>query len=184
MNTAVFRNIFIDYTSTTHNTMRGLTIVEMIASLAVICFVLVVAIPAFIAQLSCDDIDRSAKEISSAFTMARLRAIESRTPHRVKFDLNSTPQKFTVQRGVTSLGFTTWINDVTIQEMQEDILINNINGVEGKKKCSGIGSIEFNTVGKPTTGAVYLKDKKGEKYTIALNGATGRVTKTRGWQKI
>ena len=160
--------------------MRGLTIVEMITSLAVIAFVSVVAIPAFIAQLSCYNIDRSAKKISSSFTIARLSAIESRMPHRVKFDLNSTPQKFTVQRGVTSLGVTTWVKDVNVKEMKEDIMIGKVDDVKEEGRSCGIGSIEFSPTGHPTRGAVYLAAKT-ERYTIALDIATGRVTKTKGW---
>jgi len=162
-------------------TMRGFTIVEMMVSLGIIGFVSVISLPALISQLAGYDIEKSAKEISSAMMVARIRAIETQMPHRLKFDLNSNPQKFIIQRGVTSRAVTTWTDDVTIKEMKEDIVINRVDDAKGKGKSSGIGSIEFSPVGNPTRGVVYLEDSKGERYTIAFNVATGKVTKTKGW---
>jgi Tfp pilus assembly protein FimT len=86
----------------------------MIISLAIIGFVSLMALPTVIAQLAGYDIETSAKEISSALIVARVRAIDISMPHRVKFDLASTPQRFIIQKGTTSRGVTTWVDDVTI----------------------------------------------------------------------
>lgn len=161
--------------------MRGFTIVEMIVSLTVIGFVSLITLPTIIYQLASYDIEESAKEISSAFMVARVRAIETHMPHRVKFDLNSNPQRFIIQRGTTSRGVITWVDDVTINEIRGNVMVNKIDDVKVSGKTSGIGSIEFSPMGSPTRGVVYLEDSKGERYTIALNVSTGKVTKTKGW---
>ena len=162
-------------------TMRGFTMVEMIMSLAVIGFVSVMALPTVIAQLAGYDIDISAKEISSALMVARVRAIETRMPHRVKFDLNSNPQRFIIQRGVTSRGITTWVDNVTISEIRGEVKINKVDDVRGEERTGGIGSVEFGPMGNPTKGVIYLEDNEGEKCMVALNIATGKVVKTKGW---
>lgn len=161
--------------------MGGFTILETITSLASIAFIMVTTLPALMAQLVSCDIEKSAKEISSALMIARLRAIETQMPHRVKFDLSSDPQRFIIQRGVTSRGVTTWVDDVSINEVKENIMINRVDDVKRRGRSSGIGSIKFSPKGNPTKGVVYLEDSKGERYTIALNVATGKVTKTKGW---
>lgn len=159
--------------------IRGFTMVEMIVTLAVIGFISVLTLPSLISKLAGSDLEGNAKEISSAMMVARVKAIETQMPHRVKFDLNSNPQKFIIQRGITSRGVTTWVDDVTIKEMNDNVMINKIDDVKGRGKSSGIGSIEFSPLGNPTRGVVYLEDNKGDKYTIALNVATGKVTKTK-----
>ncbi len=94
--------------------VQGFSMVEMIISLAIIGVVSLMALPSVIAQLVGYDIETSAKEISSALLVARVRAIDTRMPHRVKFDLNSNPQRFIIQKGTTSRGVTTWVDEVTI----------------------------------------------------------------------
>lgn len=161
--------------------MQGFSMVEMIMSLAIIGFVSLMALPAVIAQLAGCDIETSAKEISSALMVARVRAIETRMPHRVKFDLNSNPQRFIIQRGVVSRGITTWVDNVTISEIRGDAKINRVDDVKGYGKTGGIGSVEFCPMGNHINGVIYLEDSKGERYTVALNVATGKVAKTKGW---
>ena len=162
------------------NRMSGLTLVEMLVSITVIGLVSFITLPVVIAQLTGGSIEGNAKEISSALMIARVKSIETQTPHRVKFDLNSNPQKFIIQRGITSQGATTWVDNVTIKEMKENVVINRVDDNGGRDKTSGIGSIEFDRLGNPTKGVVYLEDNKSEKYTITLNAATGRVTKIKG----
>jgi Tfp pilus assembly protein FimT len=134
-----------------------------------------------IAQLAGYDIETSAKEISSALIVARVRAIDTSMPHRVKFDLNSTPQRFIIQRGTTSRGVTTWFDDVSINEVRGDVTINKVDDVKGQGRTAGIGSIEFGSMGNPTKGVIYLEDSEGERCTVALNVATGKVGKIKGW---
>ena len=167
--------------SVSKKTMRGFSIVEIIMSLAIIGFVSLLALPAVIAQLAGYDIETSAKEISSALMVARVRAIDTRMPHRVKLDLNSNPQRFIIQRGVTSRGVTTWVDDVTMSEVKGDVKINRVDDVKGYGKTAGIGSIEFGPMGNPTKGVIYLEDSEGERCTVALNVATGKVAKIKGW---
>ncbi len=162
------------------NKISGLTLVEMLVSITVIGLVSLITLPVVIAHLTGGSIEGNAKEISSALMIARVKAIETQTPHRVKFDLNSNPQKFIIQRGITSQGATTWVDNVTIKEMKENVVINRVDDNGGSEKTSGIGSIEFDHLGNPTKGVVYLEDNKSEKYTITLNAATGRVTKIKG----
>ena len=161
--------------------MQGFNMIEMIMILAVIGFVSVMALPTVIAQLAGYDIETSAKEISSALMVARVRAIETRMPHRVKFDLTSNPQKFTVQRGITSRGVTTWVDDVTMSEMEGDVKISRVDDFKGTGKTGGIGSVEFGSMGNPTKGVIYLEGSEDERYTVALNIATGKIAKTKGW---
>ena len=189
MNRKDFRRLIKNFFSTifgyeplcnSKRTMRGFTILETITSLAVIGFVSLISIPALMAQLTGCRIEGNANEISSALIFARLKAIETHMPHRVKFDLNSNPQQFIIQRGITSQGVTTWVDNVTIKKMEENVLINRVDNGNGRGESSGIGSIEFDSMGTPTRGMVYLKDNEGQKYTITLNAATGKITKIKG----
>ena len=161
--------------------VQGFSLVEMIISVAIIGFVSLMALPTVIAQLVGYDIETSAKEISSALQVARVRAIDTRMPHRVKFDLNSNPQRFIIQQGTTSRGVTTWVDEVTINEMRGDVTINRVEDVKGYGKTAGIGSVEFGPMGNPTKGVIYLEDSEGERYTVALNSASGKVVKTNSW---
>jgi len=161
--------------------VQGFSLVEMIISVAIIGFVSLMALPSVIAQLAGYDIETSAKEISSALLVARVRAIDTRMPHRVKFDLNSNPQRFIIQQGTTSRGVTTWVDEVTINEMRGDVTINRVEDVKGYGKTAGIGSVEFGPMGNPTRGVIYLEDSEGERYTVALNSASGKVLKTNSW---
>jgi prepilin-type N-terminal cleavage/methylation domain-containing protein len=162
------------------NKMSGLTLVEMLVSISVIGLISVITLPALMAQLTGCRIEGNANEISSALMVARLKAIETHMPHRVKFDLNSNPQQFIIQRGITSQGVTTWVDNVTINKMKENVVISRVDDDKSKGKSRGIGSIEFDSIGTPTRGVVYLKDNEGEKYTITLNAATGKITKIKG----
>ena len=153
---------------------------EMIIGLAFIGIVSAVALPAIMPQLSGCDIEKNAKEISTALMVARIRATETQMPHRVKFDLNSNPQKFVIQRGITSRGVTTWIDDIIMNEMQGEVKINRVDDVKVIGKTCGICSVEFGPIGNPTRGMIYLEDGKGEKYTITLNVTTGKVSKKKG----
>jgi len=160
--------------------MRGFSIIETITSLAVIGFVSFITLPTVIAQLTGYSIEGNANEISSALVVARLKAIETHMPHRVKFDLNSNPQQFIIQRGITSQGITIWVDNVTIEKIKGNVVISRVDDDKGREQSNGTGSIEFNSVGTPSRGVVYLKDNEGRKYTITLNAATGKITKIKG----
>ena len=175
------QNLVCSNTRSCERAVRGFSLVEMIISLSIIGFVSLMALPSVIAQLAGYDIETSAKEISSALIVARVKAIDTRMPHRVKFDLASTPQRFIIQRGTTSRGVTTWIDDVTINEVRGDVKINRVEDVKGYGKTAGIGSVEFGPMGNPTKGVIYLEDSEGERYTVALNSASGKVVRTNSW---
>jgi hypothetical protein len=36
-------------------------------------------------------------------------------------------------------------------------------------------------MGNPTKGVIYLENSEGERYTVALNSATGKVVRTNRW---
>ena len=185
MGTRTFRTIhslkrYISGSGDSHSNIKGISIVEMIMSLLVIGFVSALTLPALVAQVTGCSIEGNAREISEALMVARLRAVETQMPHRLKFDLSSSPQKFIIQRGVTSRGATTWVDDVTIQEMKENVMINRVDDEKGTGRKSGIGSIEFGPMGNPTKGVVYLENSEGKKCTITLDVATGKVTSING----
>ena len=74
-------------------------------------------------------------------------------------------------------------NKVDIQSLEDKrkVKINKVGDVRGEEKTAGIGSVEFGPMGNPTKGVVYLEDNEGGKCTVALNVATGKVVKTKGW---
>ncbi len=59
--------------------------------------------------------------------------------------------------------------------------INRVEDVKGYGKAAGIGSVEFGSMGNPTNGVIYLEDNEGERYTVALNSACGKVFQTNSW---
>jgi hypothetical protein len=62
-----------------------------------------------------------------------------------------------------------------------EVKINRVEDVKGYGKTAGIGSVEFGPMGNPTRGVIYLEDSEGERYTVALNSASGKVVKTNSW---
>ena len=156
----------------------GFTLIELMVVVGVIAILATVGGVTFTRQLPHYRLKGDAGTIQRSFMTARTQATSSGLQYAIEFDLDTTPQKYILQRGNANNGSTSWSPLSYRQELSPGVTIVQVN--DGSVKTSGKARIIFNPNGSSGTGDIRLGGAT-HGYRVWLTPTTGRVQLHEGW---
>jgi prepilin-type N-terminal cleavage/methylation domain-containing protein len=153
---------------------KGLTLIELMVVVAIIAIISAIAIPQFTGFINHYRLTSTVSSLTSSLQFARMAAVSSGREYQV--EINLVNETFDVQRGNLASGSTSWISTGDLHRAYTGVDIAMVNG-----SYSNPASKQFNPDGSSSSGSISFSNTQGERYSITLTPATGRVKVNKGW---
>lgn len=160
--------------------LAGFTLTELMIVVAVIAVLGAIATPALLSQLPEYRLRGTARAISSTLQYAKMSAASTGKEYRVRFLLDTSPQRYHLQQGNLFNGSDIWTDVRILQEIPPQVRIDHGTDYRGSHK-SGMSTIEFNPTGTASSGGVYLENSRGNHYSVKVSSSTGRIRMDNKW---
>jgi prepilin-type N-terminal cleavage/methylation domain-containing protein len=147
----------------------GLTLIELVITLAVVAVLTVLFVPNLGRWVSHYRLRGAVREIVSQMELAKIKALKSNLEYRILFDLEA--RTFELQRGDRP--------DSSLRGSREGGLFTLPTQVQVREMTFRDSAAEFNPHGTAAGGRVVLVSRGGEEYRITVNTTTGKTNTTR-----
>ena len=162
----------------------GFTLIELIVTLSIFGIMMVIAIPSFLNYRPTMKLKGAARDISSSFQWARMKAVSENNTFAVKFTCNSY-SIYDDNDNDDIYADTTDSSDIAVRT---STLPDGISFGVGTNVSSGVSgggtpadfitfggdACDFQPRGTADSGTVYITNTKGESYAVTVS-SSGRV---------
>ncbi len=163
---------------------RGFTLIELIVTISIFAVVMAIAIPSFLTYRPTMRLKGAARDISSAFQFARMKAVSENNTFAVKFTGNSY-SIYDDNDNDDKYADTVDPLDIAVRTLTLPDGISFGVGANVTKGVSGGGApadfitfggdaCDFQSRGTADSGTVYITNTKDESYAVTVS-SSGRV---------
>ena len=166
------------------NNKNGFTLIELIVTLSIFGIMMVIAIPSFLTYLPTMRLKGAARDISSSFQFARMKAVSENNTFAVKF----TGSSYSIYDDNDSDDIYADTTDPLDIAIRTSTLSDGISFGVGTNVSSGVSgggiptdfitfggdACDFSPRGTADSGTVYITNTKNESYAVTVS-SSGRV---------
>ncbi len=148
---------------------KGYSLAEILVVMALAATIVVIGAPALIKEMSHIRLKRSAMDISTELSAARMKAITNNTKYRVEFTLNAAPTVDTFRLALWNIGTSAWEADPrhAVKDVESGINI---------AAPAASFNIEFFTNGESVDQEVCLQNTATDRMKVKVERWTGKIT--------
>jgi prepilin-type N-terminal cleavage/methylation domain-containing protein len=161
-------------------TVTGFSLIELLIVVGIISVIGAVGTPALLSQLPDYRLNGAARTVSSTLQFAKMSAASAGKEYRVEFLLDTSPQRYQLQKGNAFRGSDSWATIQTDHFIPPQVRIDHATDYRGTHH-TGTSIIAFNPTGTASSGGVYLENNKGKLRSVKVSSSTGRVRIAPEW---
>lgn len=160
--------------------VTGFSLIELLIVVGIIAIIGAVGTPALLSQLPDYRLNGAARTVSSTLQFAKMNAASAGKEYRVEFLLDTSPQRYQIQKGNAFRGSDSWVIIPSAYEIPPQVWIDHATDYRGTH-YTGTSVIAFNPTGTSSSGGVYLANSSGKHRSVKVSSSTGRIRITPEW---
>ena len=158
----------------------GLTLMELLVVMGIISIIGAIGTPTLLTQLPDYRLTGAARTVSSTLQFAKMSAASAGKEYRVEFLLDTSPQRYQVQKGNAFRGSDSWVTTQNTYDIPPQVWIDHATDYRGTH-YTGTSVIAFNPTGTSSSGGVYLANSSGKHRSVKVSSSTGRIRIAPEW---
>jgi prepilin-type N-terminal cleavage/methylation domain-containing protein len=158
----------------------GFTLIELLVVMGIISIIGAIGTPTLLTQLPDYRLNGAARTVSSTLQFAKMSAASSGKEYRVEFLLDSSPQRYQIQKGNAFRGSDSWFTIRKAFDIPPQVWIDHATDYRGTH-FTGTSLIAFNPTGTSSSGGVYLANSSGKHRSVKVSSSTGRIRIAPEW---
>ena len=160
--------------------VTGFSLIELLIVVGIIAMIGAVGTPTLLSQLPDYRLNGAARTVSSTLQFAKMSAVSAGKEYRVEFLLDTSPQRYQLQKGNAFRGSDSWATIQADYFIPPQVWIDHATDYRGTHH-TGTSIIAFNPTGTASSGGVYLENNKGKIRSVKVSSSTGRVRIAPEW---
>ena len=161
-------------------TVTAFSLIELLIVVGIISVLGAVGTPILLSQLPDYMLNGAARTVSSTLQFAKMSAASAGKEYRVEFLLDTSPQRYQLQKGNAFRGSDSWATVQTPYVIPPQVWIDHATDYRGTH-YPGTSIIAFNPTGTASSGGVYLENTRGKLRSVKVSSSTGRVRIAPQW---
>ena len=158
----------------------GFTLIELLVVMGIISIIGAIGTPTLLTQLPDYRLNGAARTVSSTLQFAKMSAASAGKEYRVEFLLDTSPQRYQIQKGNAFRGSDNWVTIRNAYDIPPQVWIDHATDYQGTH-YTGTSVIAFNPTGTSSSGGVYLANSTGKHRSVKVSSSTGRIRIAQEW---
>ena len=126
--------------------VTGFSLIELLIVVGIIAIIGAVGTPALLSQLPDYRLNGAARTVSSTLQFAKMNAASAGKEYRVEFLLDTSPQRYQIQKGNAFRGSDSWVTIRNAYDIPPQVWIDHATDYQGTH-YTGTSVIAFNPTG-------------------------------------